>query len=105
MASKTEQEKPSIAEVNDRIRKAMDYDGGNATLVVSPQVEAMGADVTVSALMAMASMKEFDPDMDPLGRHEFGEVNVSGTKIWFKFDIDQGNPDRRIVSLFLPDEY
>lgn len=99
-------EAAAIAEINDRLRRAIAFGPGTATpLQVTPGVAELGEDMIASAVLAMAQLENFDPDLDPDGLHDLGAVDVFGTTIWFRFDIGPDGPDTRIVTLLLPEEY
>ena len=85
--------------------------------VMTRGVMALGPDARLAATRAVAAFQAFTPDNDPNGFHEFGAVEVLGTRVWFKIDAydvnyEYGSPDpsnpeqtRRVLTLLLPSEY
>lgn len=100
-------------QLNDRFRKT--FTGG--TIVATQGVRAL-EDKTLHQLMpAIQNFEAFNPDNDPYGEHDFGEVTIDGIRVWFKIDVYDLNMQyrspnssdetvsKRVMTLMLPEEY
>tara|TARA_R110000796_G_scaffold40951_1_gene101160 strand:- start:2746 stop:3126 length:381 start_codon:yes stop_codon:yes gene_type:complete len=111
-----------IAAQNDAFRGSIMFfndteDTPKGQFVMTRGVMALGPDARLAATRAVAAFQAFTPDNDPNGFHEFGAVEVLGTRVWFKIDAydvnyEYGSPDpsnpeqtRRVLTLLLPSEY
>ena len=68
-------------------------------------------------ILAIRAYKDFTPDNDPYGEHDFGSVTIDDTKIFWKIDyydtkLEHHSPDPsdpkqtiRIMTVMLADEY
>ena len=102
-----------IRRLNNKFRRTLV--GGQ--VLITPGVEELSHEVKMQTILAIRSFEEFNEDNDPYGTHEFGEVVVSGTRVWFKIDaydqnLEYGSPDpadpdvtTRVVTVLLPNEY
>lgn len=103
----------AIALQNDTFRRA----GPNHDWVVTRGVAAKGDAFLEAAIRATMEFVGFDPDNDPHGERDFGDLSVAGVRVWFKIDyydqtLAMGSDDpsnsaitRRVLTLLLPDEY
>lgn len=111
-----------IAQQNDVFRQsACGFSNGTVApegrLVVTNGVSAEGPAFQMVLLERIARFKDFTPDNDPHGWHEFGEVLVNEKRVWFKLDLyDEAynmgsavphDPERtrRVMILLFPEEY
>lgn len=108
----------TIARQNDRFRQTF---GADFTIpgrvVVTAGVEAKGGAFLQKLMVAVMGFDAFTEDNDPFQQHDFGSVEINGTKVWFKIDLfdpsykwgaeDPANParTRRVLTLLLPEEY
>ena len=111
MNDKTQAE--AIRELNDKFRRSLT--GG--TLMLTAGIVALGADAQARIIAAVQAFDAFTPDNDPYGEHDFGNVEVDGEKIFFKFDYfdlnhakhsdDPADPSKteRVLTIMLADEY
>ena len=102
-----------IRELNDRFRKT----GVGGTIVITRGINALDAATRQTIVKAIRSVKEFTPDNDPYGTHDFGSVKVKEHLIFWKldyFDLDLicGSPDpsdpnvtKRVMTIMLAEEY
>ncbi|TRD17300.1 DUF3768 domain-containing protein [Palleronia caenipelagi] len=86
-------------------------------MVMTPGVRALGRLAVEACRPMVGRAAEFDPDNDPDGYHDFGAVEVFGTKVWWKLDAhdrnyafgsdDPSDPDQtaRVLTLLLPGEW
>ena len=80
-------------------------------------VLALGIYLNQAILIAIAAYDAFDEDNDSFGEHDFGLVEVASKEVLFKInyydnDLRFHSPDpadpavaRRIMTIFLPEEY
>jgi len=111
-----------IAEQNDAFRKSVcgHPDGADVPegkLVMTRGVSANGPGFHMVLLERVAQYDDFTFENDPHGWHDFGEVKVNDTRVWFKIDLydtayEMGSDrphdpahTRRVMTLLLPDEY
>ena len=98
-----------IAQLNDAARdNAFNYVATRGILSLDPD--------TISGIFsAVQDFKEFTKDNDPYGEHDFGLVEISGNKAFWKIDYydqslgywcDPLSPDcRRVLTIMLAEEY
>lgn len=111
-----------IAEQNDAFRKSFcGYPTGEPVpegkLVMTQGVTAERPAFHMVMLERVALFDGFNFDNDPHGWHEFGEVFVNDTRVWFKIDLydevykmgsetpHEPERTRRVMTLLFPDEY
>jgi Protein of unknown function (DUF3768) len=104
-----------IRELNDRLRK--DPYSGHGRVMVTASVNARGPLFAVKMLAAVAAFDAFAHGNDPYREHDFGVVDVDGTRVYFKIDYydlelhfgseDPSDPAKttRVMTLMLPDDY
>jgi hypothetical protein len=105
---------------NDRIRALNDafrttFSGGRVLL--SAGVAELPACVKAEALHQVASFKDFTPDNDPHGEHDFGSFELVGRRFFWKIDYydeecqfgaeDPAAPEKttRVLTLMLAEDY
>ncbi|WP_299155075.1 DUF3768 domain-containing protein [uncultured Tateyamaria sp.] len=64
-------------------------------LVVTPSIIEGGEGYVRSALEAVGSMDDFEPENDPDGLHDFGTVDVRGKKVFWKLDLYEAGTEFR----------
>ena len=111
-----------IAEQNDAFRKsACGYPSGEdvpeGRLLMTQGLSAEGPAFHMLLLERVALFDKFSFENDPHGWHDFGEVDVNGKRVWFKFDLydtdyEMGSDvphdpsqTRRVLTLYLPEEH
>jgi hypothetical protein len=104
--------KDRIRELNDRLR--CQHVGGD--IMVTAGIQSMGSDFIAAVDVALIDVI-FDADNDPYGEHDFGVVEVNGTRVFFKIDyydleLKFGSSDpsdeaitRRVLTIMLAEEY
>ena len=115
-----------IAAQNDAFRHALPFrvpgtaelDGLRGRVLFTQAVAARGSLFGVQCLLAVAAHRTFDPENDPNGWHDFGAVEVEGTRVWFKIDLYDagdmthgseapGDPARtyRVLTVLFPSDW
>ena len=102
-----------IRALNDSLRTSL----AGGSVMLTRAVAALGAEAQREILEAVRRYDEFDADNDPYGEHDFGAVEIKGTRIFFKidyYDLDCAfaSPDasdenltRRVMTIMLAEEY
>ena len=93
-------------------------DGLRGRVLFTQAVAARGTLFGVQCLLAVAAHRTFDPENDPEEWHDFGAVEIEGTRVWFKIDLydaedmDHGSqapddPSRtyRVLTVMLPSDW
>lgn len=109
---------PSIAEINDRFRKAVFFrPQRNGRLVLTQGVTALDDEVLKAIALEILNQKVFDADNDPHGEHDFGSVEYAGEKVFWKIDYyssraceygaeNPADPNTyRVLTVMLAEEY
>jgi Protein of unknown function (DUF3768) len=103
-----------IRDLNDRFRRLRQ---GNGRIFVTAGIQARGPVFVAEAICAVRAFDSFSPDNDPHGEHDFGAVNVDGTRVFWKIDyfdptLSHGSEDPadetktcRVLSVMLAQEY
>lgn len=71
-----------IRELNDMFRTS--FIGGR--VLITQGVREMGQDFESECVEAVQRFRDFTPDNDPHGEHDFGAVQVGGEKVFWKID-------------------
>lgn len=102
-----------IRELNDRFRKS--FIGGRVLATFG--IRDSGDGFMSSAIEAVQTYDDFNPDNDPHNEHDFGSLVVSGQKVFWKIDyysadLTSGSPDPsdpsetcRVLTIMLAREY
>ena len=103
-----------VRELNDVFRTS---GPGNGTFLITQGVQAEGEDFVRAAATAVRRFAAFSEENDPWGEHDFGAVDVSGQKVFFKIDYydptcTQGSENpanealtHRVLTIMLAGEY
>jgi hypothetical protein len=103
----------AIRTLNDNLRTS--FSGGR--VVMTQGVQALADDTITRVFKAVRDFDDFTPDNDPYKTHEFGMVEVDGSKVMFKVDcydrnLEYGSPDpadpsvtARVLTILLASEY
>jgi Protein of unknown function (DUF3768) len=109
-----------IRELNDTVRTADTAIGAllaNGQLVITRGVAAHGNDFVDRAVRAVRSYRNFGPENDPYGEHDFGIFELDGETLNWKIDyydreLRYGSDDpsdaektRRVLTILLAEEY
>ena len=102
-----------IRALNDALRTSLT--GGSVMLTRG--VAALSAEAQREILEAVRRYDAFDAANDPYGEHDFGAVEIKGTRFFFKIDYYDrdyalASPDasdenltRRVMTIMLAEEY
>ena len=102
-----------IASLNDEFRRR----GFGGIVSISQRIQARGDVFITTATQAVKADDRFTPETDPRGRHDFGIVDVYGTRVCWKIDyLREDDPTLpvdpaclsstlRVLSIFTPLEY
>ncbi len=106
---------PHVRELNDAFRRTGPAAGGRWLLTQG--ILGLGAGFVARAVGAVQGFAGFDGDNDPHGEHDFGSVDVCGTKLFWKIDyydldLEFGSEDpadtaitTRVLTIRLAEEY
>jgi hypothetical protein len=113
MTSTTMSKTDAIRDLNDAFRRT--FIGG--AVVITSGVEAMPTDQRRSLLQKVRAFDAFTGDNDPHGEHDFGAIEESGVRCFWKIDYydrktEMGSPDpadpsvtTRVLTVMLAEEY
>jgi hypothetical protein len=92
---------------NDRIRQLLPMVHQEDRFVVSSGLMSLGAEALRDAMKQTKAQKEFDPDNDPYGEHDFGSFTLATEeKCFWKIDDYNGHDGIRcVVTLMLAEDY
>lgn len=102
-----------IRELNDGLRRSLT--GGR--VVTTAGIAALDQRTVERIIRAVRLHGDFGPDNDPHGEHDFGSIEINGTKAFFKIDyydksLSMGSPDpsdprvtERVLTIMLASEY
>lgn len=82
----------AIARLNDALRKT----GQGGVIVVTRGVRALPGFQAADLLCALAAYDRFDPDNDPHGERDFGDLELFGADLLWK--LDYYDPERKFGS-------
>jgi hypothetical protein len=103
----------AIRRLNDQLRTT--FVGG--AIVVTPGIETLTLGRRSALMSAVRNFNLFSPDDDPYGEHDFGAVELTGEKFFFKIDyydrtLEFASPDpadprctTRVMTIMRADEY
>ena len=104
-------ENAKVIKLNDTFRQSLV--GG--ALVVTHGIAALAAEDLAAIIAKVRSFDAFTEDNDPHGEHDFGEIEHSGEKIFWKIDCydrqveyhsDPEDPEaHRVLTIMLASEY
>ncbi len=103
-----------VRELNDRFRT----EGlGNGSILITPGIQELGGDATVAVIDQVRKFADFSDDNDPWKQHDFGALEHSGQKVFWKIDCydpsciyGSENPanealTHRVLTIMLASEY
>jgi hypothetical protein len=103
-----------IAALNDKFRKGLPAGG---RVYLTRGVNEKGPEFVSKALAKVIAFDDFNADNDPRQRHEFGNFELEGEKLFFKIDYydlkaefgseDPSDPKKtlRVMTIMLAEEY
>lgn len=98
--------------LNDAMRRSL-----AGLVVVTTGVRELDSAMLIELLAGVQSYDGFTADNDPYGEHDFGVVEVGGTRFFWKIDaydltLEAGSPDptdpkvtKRVLTIMRADEY
>ncbi len=104
---------PEIRRLNDAFRRS--FLGGH--VVVTSGVAALEDTERRALLRSVRAFEAFNSDNDPFAEHDFGAIELEGSRFFFKIDYygpdmqsgspDPANPDltRRALTIMRAEEY
>ena len=113
MTNATDSKTDRIRALNDAFRRT--FIGG--AVMITQGVEAMPLDQRRSLLQKIRTFDAFDTNNDPHHEHDFGAIDESGVRCFFKIDYydkntEYGSPDpadpaqtTRVLTIMRADEY
>jgi Protein of unknown function (DUF3768) len=102
-----------IRELNDAFRTSLE--GGKCLFTAG--VSDLGVPFSTAALAAVKAFKNFTPDNDPYGEHDFGSCEIGEERLFWKIDyydlsLEYGSNDpadasqtKRVLTIMLAEEY
>ena len=108
-------DKDTIRDLNDAFRKAPEIPG-NRWLMTRGVIDR-GEDFAIRAVAYVQMFKDFTPDNDPYGEHDFGSFMLDHQKVYWKIDyydlaLEHGSENpadatitRRVLTIMLASEY
>lgn len=102
-----------IAFLNDNFR--MTFIGGR--VLITQGIRALGQDFESECVEKVQTFRDFTPDNDPYGEHDFGAVTVAVSTVFWKIDYydlacewGSENPadqtqTTRVLTIMLAEEY
>jgi Protein of unknown function (DUF3768) len=102
-----------IRRLNDQLRTT--FVGG--AIVITPGIEMLTLGRRSALMSAVQNFNAFSAGDDPYGEHDFGAIDLTGEKFFFKIDyydlaMDGGSPDpadprrtRRVMTIMCAAEY
>jgi hypothetical protein len=102
-----------IAFLNDGVRRT--FSRGKITMTAG--VAALPEEELAKLLERVRHFDEFNADNDPHGEHDFGSIELNGTRYFFKLDYystdmkggseDPADPEKttRVLTIMRADEY
>ena len=99
----------AIARLNDQLRQT----GTGGSIVITEALRKVSGFSASALAAALASYDGFDPDNDPYGERDFGDLTLFGEDLLFKVDYydkdlafgsdDPANPDvtQRVLTVML----
>ena len=105
--------KAKIRELNDSLRTT--FTGGR--VMMTGGVRELTDDARSQLIETVQGFTAFNRGNDPHGEHDFGSIEIDGTKFFWKIDyydlamgqhsVDPANPDAtiRVLTLMRADEY
>ena len=103
----------AIARLNDKLRK----EGTGGTIVITRGVASIDGFNRQELLAALAAFDSFDPQNDPHGERDFGDLTLWNTDLLWKLDyydpalcFGSNNPadpmvTHRVLTIMLPEEW
>jgi hypothetical protein len=103
----------TIAQLNDQLRKT----GQGGTVVLTRGVLSLAGFDLAALTAALANYEAFDPDNDPHGERDFGDLTLCGTDLLWKIDyydtdLQFGSNDpadasvtKRVLTVMLAEDY
>jgi hypothetical protein len=107
----------AIRALNDELRHALPLAKPGCLVMATSGVRSIADDRLAALVAAVRDFKDFTPDSDPHGEHDFGAVEHDGVRYFWKIDAydraltfaspDPANPGVtiRVLTIMRADEY
>jgi hypothetical protein len=107
----------AIRALNDELRRALPLANPGCLVMITRGVESIGAGKITALVVAIRDFKDFTPDNDPHGEHDFGAAEHDGVRYFWKIDAydpsltfaspDPADPSvtMRVLTIMRADEY
>ncbi len=107
----------AIRALNDELRRALPLAKPGCLVMATSGVRSIADERLAALVAAVRDFKEFTPDNDPYGEHDFGTVEHDGVRYFWKIDAydrsltfaspDPANPavTTRVLTIMRGDEY
>ena len=107
----------TIRALNDELRHALPYAKPGCLLMATSGVRSIADDQVAALVAAVRDFKNFTPENDPHGEHDFGAVENDGVRYFWKIDaydrsLTFASPDptdtsvtTRVLTIMRADEY
>lgn len=112
--STTDNPTARIRALNDNFRVLGE---GNGSILLTQGIQALGELMIIRIMLAIREYDAWSEDNDPWNEHDFGSIEISGERIFFKIDyydraVQHGSPDpadpdvtHRALTIMLAEEY
>jgi Protein of unknown function (DUF3768) len=106
--------KAHIRHLNDQFRR---HGIGRGSMMHTEGVHDRGPAFVLAVVNAVRAIKDFGPNNDPHGEHDFGAFEIDGERLFFKLDyynltLNAGSPDpadpavtHRVLTIMFVSEY
>lgn len=112
--SATDTNTARIRALNDNFRVLGE---GHGSILLTQGIQALGELMLIRIMLAIREYDAWSEDNDPWNEHDFGSIEISGQRIFFKIDyydrdVHFGSPDpadpgvtHRALTIMLAEEY
>jgi len=107
----------AIRVLNDELRRALPFPKPLGLLMMTRGLQPLTVAKVSALVVAIRDFKDFTPDNDPHGEHDFGAVEHDGVRYFWKIDaydraLEFASPDpadpavtMRVLTIMRADEY
>jgi hypothetical protein len=107
----------AVRVLNDELHHGLPYAKPGCLVMATSGVRSMAVDRLAALVAAIRDFKDFTPDNDPHGEHDFGAVEHDGVRYFWKIDAydrsltfaspDPADPSvtTRVLTIMRADEY
>ena len=91
-----------LRRINDCFRRNMAFGGD---VLLTSGVASLEAERLAELLELVRKFDKFTPDNDPHGEHDFGAIELSAVRYFWKIDYYDLYISRRVLTIMRADEY